>query len=454
MIKLFEKLKIKNVHFIGICGVSMSSLAKFISLLGYSVTGSDVNFNKQNFVGYEIKVFPMHDSKNLNGVDVVIYSSAISNDNPEYSYAIKNGMRILKRSELLRIIEEDFQTVIGIAGCHGKTTTACMLANIFRKSNKKFYAHIGGKDSVLGDFIYSGNECLISEVCEYKRNISYFICNKACVLNVAPDHMDCYKDMDDLVREYYSFLDRANIPIINNDDKILKRYKNSQKITFGIESDSNYKCVDLKENNGRFSFSVLKNGEFFISVDLKICGKHNVYNALASIAIADSYDISKEIIKNGLEDFYGAERRFETVYDDKVKFIADYAHHPEEISSTINTAKSLTKGKVKVVFQPHTYSRTKLLLDDFIDVLKDVKSLIIYKTYSARETPDCGYDARFLSQKLRNSLYADTDKDLINIINDQTEEGDLWLVLGAGDIYDKIKRFIKSGEILNNTKEN
>lgn len=440
MIKEFEGKGIKKIHFIGIGGVSMSSLAKFIKEQGYEVSGSDRNNCQDDFTGCGIKVFTGHDESNLSDVDAVVYNSAINNENPEFAAAIKKSLPIYTRAQLLSAVCDGFDKCVGIAGCHGKTTVCSMVSTIFKYCEMKFYAHVGGYDVDFGNYYYSGNDYIVSEVCEYKRNIKYFKPTIACLLNVAPDHMDCYESVDDLLNEYFDFLDKGELRVYNGDDKYLKNYKNDNVVTFGLNKNNSVRAVDLKLSGGKYSFKVVENGNVVGKINLKIYGLHSVYNALAAFTAGWCCGIKPQDIIEALNGYKGVVRRFENIGKlCGAEVIADYAHHPDEIEESIKTATYICDKNLHIIFQPHTYSRTKFLFDDFVKVFKNIDNIAIFKTFSAREKPQDGYNGKYLSEHLLQSKYFENIDELLSYEQSRLSSGDVLLVLGAGDIYNLIK---------------
>lgn len=440
MIKEFKDNGIKKVHFIGIGGVSMSSLAKYVKMQGYEVSGSDRNKPEEDFDSLGIKVYTGHCADNVKDADAVVYNSAINFSNAEIVQALKDKKRLYMRSQLLSIICEDFGQAIGIAGCHGKTTVSSMIAKVFKDTEQNFYAHIGGYDNELGNAYYSGNDYIISEVCEYKRNIRYFQPHIACLLNISPDHMDCYNSLDDLRIEYFGFLDRAYIRIINGDDAIARVYGGDNTVTFGIGENNVIRATNIQENFGLYSFDIICGNKEAGRVSLNIYGKHSVYNALAAYSVCKVCGIKDIDIINSLNDFKGVKRRFEKIGQiNGAAVIADYAHHPDEIAESICTAQSMCRGKVYIAFQPHTFSRTKFLFNDFIKCFKNIDNIAIFKTFSARENPSDGYSGEYLSKHLPSSLYFDDIDIFYDYEKQNLKCGDMLLLLGAGNIYNLVK---------------
>lgn len=437
--------KTLNVHFIGVGGVSMSSLARYLHGIGFCVSGSDIaeskNLDKLREEG--IMVYIGHSSENVAGKDVVIYSDAISEANPELMEAKANKLYILRRGELLKIVSENFKKKIGVCGCHGKTTATCMLAHVFDEANERFTAHIGGFDLKFGNFVSKGNKYFISEVCEYKKNLDNFDADFAVCLNAEADHLDCYKNREELRDTYFGFLKRAYKAIICHDDKTLSGYNGDNIVTFGLNPESDFRAANITEKEGRYSFDLYVFGVKSDSVKLKVFGGHNVLNSLAVFACAYLCGIDLKTIRRGLENFRGVERRFENIGSiNGAEVIADYAHHPTEIAEAVKTINEAKSGRVFVVFQPHTFSRTIFLKEQFVKVLSDVQNLSVYKTYPAREKYIEGGSAEELAKLLPSATYYDRAEQLLAYLYSVAKKGDTVLVLGAGDLEGIIRKSV------------
>ena len=443
---LYEKKQF-FIHFIGIGGVSMRGLAEYFASVGFTVSGSDrLDFPQRKALEKNgIKVYIGHSEKQVENAHAVIYSDAIREDNVEFAYAKQNQMFIISRADALKMVSENFGDVVGVAGCHGKTTVTCMLAHIFTCAKLKFSAHIGGEDLVLGNFVLNGNDVFLSEVCEFKKNINKFAADYAVCLNTGIDHMDCYADETELKNAYLSFIKRGYKAIINKTDPIYSAYDGENCTTFCIGENADVTAKKIKSKNGKYSFDLVVKGKKKGRIRLSVFGKHNAENALSACACAIYMGISFQHIKNGLKNYVGTVRRFETIGKlSGAKVICDYAHHPDEIKASVNCARQIAKGKVYVLFQPHTYSRTLFLKEQFLSVFKEIKNLAFFKTFSAREEYMQGGSAKDLSQEIENSAYFENVDEIISHFEKTLSKKDLLLVLGAGDLYylmkDKIQK--------------
>lgn len=426
-----------RVHFIGIGGVSLSSLAKYMLRMGFTVSGSDA---RDSVYTEELKrlgasVFIGHSEKNAEGAQVVVYSDAIKEDNCELAFARKEKLFIMTRAELLKSVAENFGIVIGVAGCNGKTTVTCMLAHILDAAKKAFTAHIGGEDKEFSNSVIRGSEVFLSEVCEYKKNLLNFPADVCLCLNCDADHLDCYNGYDELKNAYLSYLKSGDKAVINIDDPVLAGYKEKNAVTFGVKNKAKYGVKNLTEKNGAYSFYLTENGRKLTRIALSVAGEYNAVNALAACALAREIGVSAKDIARGIKKFKGVKRRYERIGKiNGADVIIDYAHHPKEIAACLSAAKKERAKNILVVFQPHTYSRTIFLKDEFIKVLGGVENLYLFRTFAAREAPIEGGSALDLYKDLGKGEYFDDFDKLFSGLTEKLDEGDLLLVLGAGDL--------------------
>lgn len=417
----------------------MSALAKLLHSYGYKVSGSDALRGEQTeqlaCQGIRVHIGVDALRSDLCEADTVVYTDAISSGNQEWIAACRMGKRVISRAELLGLICEEFPNVLAIAGSHGKTTCTSMCAHVFQYLNAPFTAHIGGEDSLLGNLYAKGNEYFITEACEYKKNLLKIPKTVAVLLNVDKDHMECYGTEEALERCFQEYCETAKTTFVCADDE--KCRKIGDFPSFGIDNPfADYRAVELRANGERYAFTVEEYGKAICRVNLNAIGRCNVYNALAAFASIRSFGYDGAEIAKGLENFTAVKRRFEKIGNYKgATFICDYAHHPREISATVKTAKGVTKRNLYVVFQPHTYSRTKLLMSEFVETLRPIKNLMLYKTYPAREKFDGAGSAERLAQAVGNCLYAHNVYALKAWLKSTVRDGDIVLFLGAGDIY-------------------
>lgn len=429
-----------SFYFIGIGGVSMSGLAKYIHSLGKRVAGSDIAVG-----GYTLELQDMgiavnigNQRESISGYDVIVYTDAVRDDDAQLCEARKLNKEIISRGQLLYEVSRSFRKVIAVSGCHGKTTCTAMLAHVFGCAGAGFSAQVGGRDRVYSNFYCCGNDFFICEACEYKKNFLLLRPDVAVILNCAPDHMECYGSLENLRAAYVRFASRAETSVTYSGEF------DFGGITFGTDKNSYYRAKNITDNGGLYSFAVSEGGKLMGEVRLNVYGRHNILNALAATAAARCAGIPFRYIKLGLESFAGVERRFERIGKiNGAECIADYAHHPDEIRATVRTARKIARGKTYVVFQPHTYSRTKNLFGEFVSVLSAIPNLLIYRTFAAREYFDAEGSALKLAQGVKRSRYGEDVRDIFDFIS-AAGEGDLVLFLGAGDIYDVAKDLIKN----------
>ncbi len=430
-----------KVHFLGIGGVGLCSIAEYLLGLGFEISGSDICENNliKRLHELNVKVYIKSTPKSvIEDADVIIYSSAIKKGDANFDLAVKLNKCMYTRSEVLGLLFKTNELSIGVAGSHGKTTTTAMLANVIYNSTLPLVAFIGGEDNLLGNYVSTGKGVFLAEVCEYNKNIKDVNAKIGVVLNIDDDHLDCYKNITNLKNEFFSYLDRAESQIVNVDDIYLKDYKSKNLIGYGINNKCKYKAYNITCDNGKYSFYVKdKNGKE-VKIRLNIMGYHNIYNALCCFLICDYFlSISTSVIVSSLNSFSGVKRRFEEI--GKINnsiIIADYCHHPSEIKCTLDNINNVYKKDYLIVFQPHTYSRTKILFDKFEKLFKN-QEIIIFKEYSARENYDYLGSAKYLSSNLNKSVYVEDYKALNEIIKNANKK--YVFILGAGDLYEKFK---------------
>ncbi len=424
----------------------MSALAKLCHNSGYIVSGSD---RKESEITMELKslgmkIFIGHDAGNIHNADTVVYTVAVGENNPEILEAKRKKLLLFERVEFLQLICKKYKNVIAIAGTHGKTTTTGMIGSIFISANKNPTIHIGGECELFGGNLkIGGKEFFITEACEYKKHLLKIPHDVGVVLNIEKDHPDTFTSFEDLYDTFDSFCAMSKtLSIINEKDiSLLKHHKNYKITTFSGDHSGEYYAKNIRQyQNGKIIFDCYKNCDFFSQITLNMYGKHNVLNALASIAVADFYNLSKFSITNGLKNFSGVKRRFQFVGKINENIvIEDYAHHPTEIQALISTCKEVFKNKnIVAVFQPHTYSRTKSLFSEFLNCFDYADKVYVLPTYSAREKPMKNASGKYLAKNLnfknKNTMYVITFSSVLKRL--KKEENSVILIIGAGDIED------------------
>ncbi len=412
----------------------MSALALCLFERGFGVRGSDASessFTKK----LRERGIPVHIGEDEQITEeLVIVSGAILPENRQLSEAKREGKKILTRAELLGAVADDFRHVVSVAGCHGKTTTSCMLAHIMKSAGKPFTCHIGGEDLDLGNYHGEGNEYFITEACEFKRSFLKLRSEVGVVLNCDRDHTDCYKTKAELLDAYREFAAKSEKAVVNADDVHARSIPHV--LSFGIHN-GDIRATSFRSDREVYSFTVEEKGIPVVRIKLNVIGVFNVMNALASYASARLLGLTPNEIKTGIEKFRGVKRRFERIGTlGGVPLVCDYAHHPREIAATLFTAQRITEGKVRLVFQPHTYTRTRDLMPEFIEALSSAENLVIYTTYSAREKYDFDGSAVRLTAMLPNAVYIASPGRLKTYLEKNIRPNDMILVLGAGNIYD------------------
>ena len=460
--KKFEK--VKNIHFVGIGGAGMIGIAKVLLQKGYSISGSDLNFS-DDLVKLEndgAKVFQGHAKENIKGADLLVISSAININNPEIIQAQKEQITVIPRAEMLGSIMIGYES-IAVAGSHGKTTTTSMVAKIFSVANLSPTYVVGGKvlstdeNSDLGKGKY-----LVAEADESDGTFIHLQPDVALITNIDDDHLAHYNNIfENLLDSFVTFLE--NIPfwgymVVNGDDKdvinVSKRISRKQ-VTFGESKNCNYQILNISSANGTQSFQILDAGkDKSYNFLLNIPGKHNVFNAAGSIAVALEEDIEIETIQKAISEFSGVGRRYEkhsiNIASKDIVLIDDYGHHPIEINANLSAIKEeYPEKKVCMIFQPHRYTRTEQLFDDFIKVLLEVDSLILLDIYSASEQPIKGINSEAIAKAITKQGHNDVihlaDHNKINqILNSKSDHIEVLVTQGAGSISMVCESIIKN----------
>lgn len=417
----------------------MSALAKILLAMGKMVMGSD-RVRSEYTDALEAKGIVVcygEDDGRIDGCDVVVYTDAVREDDAHLRRAVRANKVMVPRGRLLAALCLQYKTTIAVAGCHGKTTCVSMLSHIFACADVPFSAHIGGNDNALGNCRVTGFDYMLTEACEYNKNFLCLSPDISVILNSDADHLECYGDIGGLLSAYRAFADGSKKCIALYGDRCGRG-----DVTFGIDERAYFSARNIKCVCGRYSFEIAEGGRPMCAVTLNVYGRHNILNALAASAAARLAGIRPQAIKCGLTRFSGVERRFEKIGEvNGCEVIADYAHHPGEIAAVLRTAAEITHGKIYVIFQPHTYSRTKNLFGAFVGVLSGVEELLIYKTFAAREYFDAEGSALTLSAALKNSRYAEDEREIAQFM-DKAHGQDKILVLGAGDIYKIARRLL------------
>ena len=439
-------LKNFRPHFIGVGGVSMSGLAKYLLVKGVKVSGSDreCSSETEKLSRLGVKVTIGHDPTVLKDKTAVIYTSAIAEGDPELLKAKELSIPTFKRSELLGAVLSEFDRSVCVSGSHGKTTSTAMISEILIRAGADPTVFLGGESNLFGNFRSGKTAVAVAEACEYKKNFLDLKPNVAVVLNIDNDHLDCYGDLNKETEAFSEFV-KNSLAVINADDVNSNNLNPLSAVTFGVKSPAVYRAERVSLSDNRLRFTLYVYGKRKDRITVNAVGEHNVYNALAAIAVADILKVPFKFVKEGLLNFSGVKRRNEFLGEYRgSKFTADYAHHPTEIAATLKERKKDGK-KTLCLFQPHTYSRTSYLFNEFVKVLSDADGVLIYKTYAAREKFDVSGDGKTLYRSLkkvynRDCFYADDEKTLKKRIDAAVRDYDEIAVIGAGDVYFVVKK--------------
>lgn len=438
-----------HVHMIGIGGISMSGLAEILIKAGFAMSGSDrsVTLLTKKLEEQGAKITYEQVAANItDDIDCVVYTAAIHPGNPEYDECVSRNLPMLTRAELLGQIMKNYRHSIAVSGTHGKTTCTSMITHILMAADEDPTVSVGGMLPLIGGNIRIGSEDMfVTEACEYTNSFLSFNPTIEVILNVEADHLDFFKDIDDIRNSFNLFTKRLpddGVVVINdqinNYKEIVKDFK-GEVITFGSK-DAHVSATNIQfDENANASFNLIIDGEYIDRIQLNVPGEHNVSNALAAIAVALKLGIDEKVFKKGLEGFGGADRRFEkkgvlggiTIFD-------DYAHHPQEISATLSAAQHYPHNRIVCVFQPHTYTRTKALLNEFAQALKVADVVVLADIYPARETDTLGVSSKHIADLINadggNAFYVPTFGEIENYLLENLRAGDMCITMGAGDI--------------------
>ncbi len=441
-----------HVHFIGIGGISMSGLAEILLKASFKVTGSDNNASAitASLEEQGALVYIGQRASNIEDKpDLVVYTAAISKDNEEFIACEQAGIPMLTRAQLLGQVMANYKNSVAVSGTHGKTTTTSMLSYIFLEADVDPTISVGGiLDSIGGNIRVGQTEYFITEACEYTNSYHAFYPKLSIILNVDADHLDFFKNIEEIKESFHTFalnLGENGTLVVNGDmeayDTVTKGLK-CKIITFGLKDSNMYYPADIHaDENGHMIFTAMKEACPLGEVHLALGGEHNVSNALAAIAAAMEFGISFEVCRRGLAACGGARRRFEFKgMLGGTKIIDDYAHHPTEIRATLNTAKHMPHRELWLVFQPHTYTRTKALFPEFVEALSEADHIILADIYAAREKDTGLVHSRELKNALKergaDAYYFATFDEIENFLLKNCKKNDLLITMGAGNVVD------------------
>ncbi len=432
---------ITNIYFLGIGGIGMSALARYFKRAGKNIYGYDLTETPltETLESEGMKIWYVDNPELVpQNVELVVYTPAVPKQNKLFGYFKNSGVRFMKRAEVLGILSRSYNTV-AIAGTHGKTSITALTTNVFVKAGMPVVSFIGGMAKNFdGNFVFDEKaEIMIAEADEYDRSLLQLAPQTALISTISPDHLDIYGNVNELKKTFLEFADlvpsSGNL-VVNHNLKDLFDGKNGL-ITYGLTGNATVSATDVEIENGRFKFNIKFPDDEKLTVRMQVPGKHTVENALGVAALAWKNGIDIKDIKHGLESFAGVERRFEIkINNDDLVIVDDYAHHPDEIDATLNTARMLYNDKkITVVFQPHLYSRTRDFAEGFARSLDNADRVVLLPVYPAREKPLKGVSTSLIFDKMKNGNKTILKKE--ELINELLKEKpEVLILMGAGDI--------------------
>lgn len=449
----------EHIYFIGIGGISMSGLAEILASRGHQVSGTDVKETAvtKHLQSLGIHINFGHRAENItDDITLVVYTAAIHDDNPELRAAHEKGIRIMDRAHLLGQIMDEYHDSVAVSGTHGKTTTTSMVSEILLAAEKDPTITVGGILPTIGSNLRIGNSpYFVAEACEYFDSFLQFNPFIAIILNVESDHLDYFKTLENIRRSFHAFAQRVpdnGLLVISEKIDHVEELTDGLTChveTFGLSEKANWRAENIvHEADGRNSFDVYHNGEFFTTIHLHIPGEHNITNALAAIAASAFLGAAPEDCVKGLHHYTGTERRFQLKgKKDGITVIDDYAHHPTEIKAALAAAQNVQHNTTWCVFQPHTFSRTRFLFDEFGEAFGDADEIIIADIFAARETDDGTVSAAQLAERIaqtgKSARYVGDFAAIEAYLREHCKSGDLLMTVGAGDVYKIGENFLK-----------
>lgn len=449
----------EHIYFIGIGGISMSGLAEILASRGHQVSGTDVKETAvtKHLQSLGIHINFGHRTENItDDITLVVYTAAIHDDNPELRAAHEKGIRIMDRAHLLGQIMDEYHDSVAVSGTHGKTTTTSMVSEILLAAEKDPTITVGGILPTIGSNLRIGNSpYFVAEACEYFDSFLQFNPFIAIILNVESDHLDYFKTLENIRRSFHAFAQRVpdnGLLVISEKIDHVEELTDGLTChveTFGLSEKANWRAENIvHEADGRNSFDVYHNGEFFTTIHLHIPGEHNITNALAAIGASAFLGAAPEDCVKGLHHYTGTERRFQLKgKKDGITVIDDYAHHPTEIKAALAAAQNVQHNTTWCVFQPHTFSRTRFLFDEFGEAFGDADEIIIADIFAARETDDGTVSAAQLADRIaqtgKSARYVGDFAAIEAYLREHCKSGDLLMTVGAGDVYKIGENFLK-----------
>lgn len=434
----------EHLHFVGIGGAGMVALAEILHEEGFYITGSDNNesYNLEKVRSMGIPVKMGHAPENIDGADLVVHTAAVHGENPELSEAVKRGIPIIERGPLLGVISKRYTGCIAVSGTHGKTTTTSILTQTMVMAGVDPTAVIGGRlDFIGGNARHGKSQYMVCEACEYVNSYHSIAPDFAVILNIDSDHLEFFKTVDNLIASFRTFASSSSKYVIYNgdDERTCRAVEGLDKqfVTFGFNEKNDFYAKNVTvEGDSRTSFDVYHQGEKLDRISLQVPGEHNVLNALAAYAVCHTIQVAVPDIKKGIEAYGGAHRRFELLgVRNGVSVYDDYAHHPAEIAATLKAAMGMKFNQVWAVFQPFTFSRTYLLMDDFVDALKLADRVVLAPIMGSREVNTYDIHSYQMADKIDEAVVLSTFDEIADYVCANAKPGDMVITLGCGDIY-------------------
>ena len=451
-----------HIHFIGIGGISMSGLAALMLSKGYTISGSDRKASPitNHLKELGITVYEGHDPAQIEDADLVVYTDAIQMDNPEYRAAVAKKIDVVDRATFLGAVMKNFHVSIAVSGTHGKTTTTSMIATAIKDEPISPTIMVGGNlGEISGNVRIGTGDFFLTEACEYRANVLKYFPSTAIILNIDEDHLDFFDNIDHILetfRAYAGNLGEDDLLILNKDDDYAYSMKDATKsriVTFSHKGEADYEARNLviDPHTGRPHYDLYIRGKKIAPIQLQVMGLHNVSNSLAAISACVENNIPVEDAIKGVLSYHGVGRRLEFKGEvDGIRVIDDYAHHPTEIASTLHALKPTVKNRLICIFQPHTYTRTKLLLDSFSHSFKESDMTIIADIYAAREKDYGDIHSKTLVEAVKanhdQAIYIGEQDEILDYIKEKSRPGDVILTMGAGDIFRVGERFLEDAE--------
>ena len=442
----------KKIHCIGIGGIGLSAVAEILLSRGYEVSGSDMRESDitEKLINDGADIYLGHRAKNVDGKELVIYSAAVGRDNPELARAEELGIPAITRAQALGALMEGYENSIAISGTHGKTTTTSMVSLILKNAKKEPTILIGGNLSEINGNVYVGqNEYFVTEACEYMDSFLNLKPKIEIILNIDSDHLDYFKDVEHIAKSFDKFarlVPEEGAVIAYDANPFVKSVIEglSNAVTFGLGESCDYYASDINfDNDGMPEFNVNHGGRVLCRINLSIPGEHNILNALSAFACCHILGVDTEDIVRTLNSYTGTQRRFDVLgkTSSNIKIVDDYAHHPTEIKATLSAVRNMKHNNLWCLFQPHTYTRTMALIDDFATAFEEADKIVLAEIYAAREKNIYKISSRTLMNRIKEAdpskeVYFFKDfEEIASFVYNNAEEGDLVITMGAGDIY-------------------